>query len=188
VIGVGLHPPYDVGVAPRGSSFASVDGIKSYIESLGALKKIVIRNSFCCKEMTIVTMFWGVSSSDVCEWDTKASATDRRVREQLTSRRRCQRHVQAPERASEPVASVARLEASPHLGAGVRAAKMWLGSRNEIGQAARPRTSGGCRLRAKRWHRSCRLLRGPYLQHDDRRLVGAVGLAGAEASLRWRAR
>ncbi len=23
-----------------------------------------------------MTMFWGVSSSDVCEWDTKLSATD----------------------------------------------------------------------------------------------------------------
>ncbi len=76
-----MHPPCNVAVAPRGSSFASVDGIKSYIESLGALKKIVIRNSFCCNEMTIVTMFLGVSSSDVCEWDTKLSATDPRVRD-----------------------------------------------------------------------------------------------------------
>ncbi len=31
--------------------------------------------------MTIVTMFWGVSPSDVCDWDTKASATDQRTRE-----------------------------------------------------------------------------------------------------------
>ncbi len=40
------------------------------------LKKIVIRNSGCCKEMTTMTMFWGVSGSEVCEWDTKRSATD----------------------------------------------------------------------------------------------------------------
>jgi hypothetical protein len=28
-----------------------------------------------------MTMFWGVSGSDVCDWDTKASATDQRFRE-----------------------------------------------------------------------------------------------------------
>jgi hypothetical protein len=54
-----LHPTYDVGVAPRGSSSASVHDVKSYIESLGALKNIVIRNSYRCKEMTTMTMFLG---------------------------------------------------------------------------------------------------------------------------------
>ena len=49
-----------------------------------------------------MTTFLGVSSSDVCEWDTKASATDRRVREQLASDRRIDRGVQAAEGGSEP--------------------------------------------------------------------------------------
>jgi hypothetical protein len=65
--GVGLHPPYSVAAAQEGSSLASRDALKSYFEVLGALKNIVIRNSRCCKEMTIMTMFLGVSSSDVCD-------------------------------------------------------------------------------------------------------------------------
>jgi hypothetical protein len=54
-------------VAIRRSSFASINDVKSCIESLGALKKIVIRNSGCCKEMTTMTMFLGVCGSDVGE-------------------------------------------------------------------------------------------------------------------------
>ncbi len=54
-----MHPRYNVAVAPRGSSFASVHGIKSYIESLGGLRGIVIRNFRCYKEMTMMTMFLG---------------------------------------------------------------------------------------------------------------------------------
>jgi hypothetical protein len=42
-----------------------------------------------------MTMFLGVSSSEVCEWDTKPSATDPRVREQLASDRRIHRGAQA---------------------------------------------------------------------------------------------
>jgi hypothetical protein len=48
-----------------------------------------------------MTMFLGVRSSEVCEWDTKPSATDPRVREQSASDRRCHRGVQAAEGASE---------------------------------------------------------------------------------------
>jgi hypothetical protein len=49
-----------------------------------------------------MTTFLGVSPSDVCEWDTKPSATDPRVREQLASDRQCHRGVQAAQDASEP--------------------------------------------------------------------------------------
>jgi hypothetical protein len=49
-----------------------------------------------------MTTFLGVSPSNVCEWDTKPSASDPRVREQLASDRRIHRRVQAAEGASEP--------------------------------------------------------------------------------------
>jgi hypothetical protein len=49
-----------------------------------------------------MTTFLGVSASDVCEWDTKPSATDPRVRAQLASDRQCHRGVQAAQGASEP--------------------------------------------------------------------------------------
>jgi hypothetical protein len=99
---------------------------------LGALKNIVIRNSRCCKEMTIMTMFLGVSSSDVCDWDTKLSATDPRVKELLAADRRCRRGVQAAR-----VHSRHRFKGSvggfAPTGARLRAAKMWLGGRNKTG-------------------------------------------------------
>jgi hypothetical protein len=66
--------------AESGSSFVSVYFVTTYFDQSCDPKKIVIHNSSRCKEMTIVTMFWGVSPSDVREWDTKASATDQRVR------------------------------------------------------------------------------------------------------------
>jgi hypothetical protein len=47
--------------------------------------------------------FLGVRPSDVCEWDTKASASDPRVRERLASDRRCRRGEQAAEGGSEPL-------------------------------------------------------------------------------------
>jgi hypothetical protein len=41
-----------------------------------------------------MTMFLGVRSSEVCEWDTKPSATDPRIRKHSASRRRIDRGVQ----------------------------------------------------------------------------------------------
>ncbi len=57
------------------SSFPSDDGLKSCIKSLFAPKNVVIRKCFCCKEMTTMTTFWGVSSSCSHDWHTKVSAS-----------------------------------------------------------------------------------------------------------------
>jgi hypothetical protein len=57
------------------SSFASANGLKSYFKAFFDLKNVVIRNSFCRKEMTTMTTFWGVCGSCSHDWDTKVSAS-----------------------------------------------------------------------------------------------------------------
>jgi hypothetical protein len=49
-----------------------------------------------------MTTFLGVSPSDVCEWDTKPSATDPRIRNHSASHRRVDRGVQAAAGGCEP--------------------------------------------------------------------------------------
>jgi mannose-6-phosphate isomerase-like protein (cupin superfamily) len=48
-----------------------------------------------------MTTFWGVSGSDVCEWNTKPSAPDPRVKDHSPLGRRSRSAVRAPEAASE---------------------------------------------------------------------------------------
>ncbi len=70
------------------SSFVSVDGLKSCFYSSLASKSVVIRNSFCGKEMTTMTTFLGVRGSCSPDWDTKVSASVPRPGKRPGRRRR----------------------------------------------------------------------------------------------------
>ncbi len=87
-----------------------------------------------------MTTFLGVSPSDVCVWDTKASATDPRVREQLGVGSAVPSGRAGGRGCIRAVASRARKEDSPHPGPAYVPRRC--GSAVGTRQVSSPRTSG----------------------------------------------